>query len=239
VTIRPAVWIIVLALLVSGVCPFAGAEGASEAPAPVALTWLNLLTLAATTGFLTAFFNRVAGWFQDFLTDRRTTRRQAEVLASKLILSLESFAAECQETDTSAQFHYNINGDERLSRRIPLLSPLLDLGNDQAWASIDRALRTQAIAMNLERDAASRNVEGAASARSFDEATDQEVRECFYWQTARVGLRAAKVAEALRSKYGSAAVRGDAIIEVVRMLARYEAEYAPKRRVAQRTVELR
>ena len=50
-----------------------------------------------------------------------------------------------------------------------------------------------------------------------------------YWQAARVGLKAAKVAEALRSKYGTAAVKGDAIIEIVKTLAKYEAELPPKR----------
>src|ERR1700722_12416916 len=48
----------ILVLFVGSLCSIASADSAAHTPTQVSLTWRNILTLAATTGFLTARLNQ-------------------------------------------------------------------------------------------------------------------------------------------------------------------------------------
>jgi hypothetical protein len=70
--------------------------------------------------------------------------------------------------------------------------------------------------MNSDRDIAERSV---VVSRAHPELYDaREVCEVFYKQVARIGLKAALLARALRKKYGQTAGRDDTIFSVISAL---------------------
>jgi hypothetical protein len=217
----------ILVPIIFGVCAQAWAEGATQPPTPVALTWPSLLTLAATTGLLVAAFNFATGWLKEIWNHRRTAKRQARTLASKLIHELENFAAECYDQAIISQFDYNVHGTVP-SVRVPLLQSLRDLGSDEAWDVIDSTLKDRALGMNLERDRAFKDIDGTSYAFSHGEGTSEDVAETYFERVASVGLKAAEIAEALRSEIRSPRAKDAAIVGVVSGLTGVKASNAPK-----------
>ena len=94
----------------------------------MSLSWLNILTLAATTGLLTALLNQLASFFMESLRDRRAAKRQARSLALKLIEQLETFAIACSQDMARTHYDRDISGKEFLPEQIPLLHRLRELG---------------------------------------------------------------------------------------------------------------
>ena len=66
----------------------------------------TILTLAFSTGLLTAVFNQSIGWWREARHERLASARDARYLAIRLAVMLERFAIDCAEA-VAAQNMYN------------------------------------------------------------------------------------------------------------------------------------
>jgi hypothetical protein len=215
----------ILVLLVGSLCSIASADSAAHIPTQVSLTWRNILTLAATTGFLTALLNHGVSFFTDIVKIRRAAKQQARSLALKLIEKLETFATACSQDLARTHYDSEVSGKEFLPKQFPSLPPLRELGENKEWAAIDRRLSTSAATMNYERDLASQSVKIAVELL-HREHEETYVFDTFYQQVTNIGLKAALLAQKLRRKYGSPATAGDSIIDTISALVEERANIA-------------
>lgn len=165
-------------------------------PTQVSLSWLEIAKLALSAGVATAAFNQSVSWLRDWHKDRRGRKLDAQYSALRLAVILEAFALECA-TQLAEYDMYETSGANAgtLHTTLPKLKSYPE---DLDWRLLDTELAARALTLPVEISFGEQGIAFMFEATSDPDSVAQECAE----KTAVYGLRAWKLAAALRSRYG-------------------------------------
>ncbi|HEX5078202.1 MAG TPA: hypothetical protein VFV80_03560 [Geminicoccaceae bacterium] len=151
------------------------------------ISWSTILTVAGTTGVLTALLNHVLWGLREWWAASSKKKDHASYLALRLAVLLESYATACSDF-ISENAHAEQGPDDRLphwNTSLPEMPPYPE--DDDGWRAIDRRLAGRVL--NLpNRIHVSQNI----IAWTF-ELNDDELGETLDEQAAARGLEAWKL----------------------------------------------
>ena len=162
-----------------------------------ALSASNILTLAFTTGIVTAALNNLMGWWRDSKKEHTTTTRDARYSAIKIAVILEQFAIECANIISDNQLHNSSEGYAGIAHGT--LPTFADYPADMDWKAIDPALAARALSLPNELSLSEGIIKFWWEIEPGDKgilltACDRQAGKC--------GFRAWQVAADMRRRYG-------------------------------------
>jgi hypothetical protein len=122
-------------------------------PVDVAWTWGSILTLAFTTGLVTAIFNQGFSWLKEAWQRQRKDRRSGRVLALSLMELLTRYAQECNSGARRNRLVAEEGGVGRL--KLPVLPPYPDC---DGWGALPTELAARLQDLRNEADEAVRGI---------------------------------------------------------------------------------
>lgn len=159
------------------------------------ITWGSLLTLAGTTGLISAAFTQGLTWVREWRTASTKSKANASYLALRLAVILEGYAYSCSEfiSDNGAAPHLPDNEFPEWDTSLPELPHYPD--DADGWRAMDRNLAGRVLGFpNKVRS--SRGI-----IRLTIEHTPEDLGETLDEQAAERGLEAWQLAEELRRTY--------------------------------------
>jgi hypothetical protein len=152
-----------------------------------------ILTLAFSTGLLTAVFNQSIGWWREAQHERRAAMRAAGYLAIRIAVMLERFAIDCAEHISTQDMYRQSEGHAGASHStLPDLPPYPD---EADWKALEPELLVRVLTLRNELPLGDRAI-------AFWEQIDRECipRACDL-QCGKCGYMAWVLASDLRRHY--------------------------------------
>jgi hypothetical protein len=162
------------------------------APSPLGLS--TILTLALSTGFATAIFNMLGGWWRESQRDRASTERDARYLAIRLAVMLEEYAIRCADQIADNDMFRGAEG--YAGKRWGSLPDLPPYPDEDDWRALGPDLLSRVLTFRNERTLGDNKIE-------FWSDIDPECipQECDQ-QCGRSGYAAWMLARDMRTRYG-------------------------------------
>lgn len=164
------------------------------------ISWGTILTVAGTTGVLTALLNHVLWGLREWRAASSKKKDHASYLALRLAVLLESYANACSDF-ISENAHAEQGPEDQLPNwdaSLPTLPPYPE--DDEGWRAIDRRLAGRVL--NLPN-----RIHASQSSITWTiELNDDELGETLDEEAAARGLEAWKLAVKLRRMYNIEAV---------------------------------
>ncbi|SRR6266851_6809190 len=108
----------------------------------------DILTLAFSTGVITALLNNLLGWLRDWKKDHTSTKRDPRYSAMRIAVILEKFAIECANVISDNDLYKKAEGHAGAAHGT--LPPLREFPADTDWKALDPALSARTLSLPNE-----------------------------------------------------------------------------------------
>jgi hypothetical protein len=177
--------------------PIAGCRDEEQMAAQSLLSGWDVLTLAFSTGVVTAVLNNLLGWYRESKKERTTIIRDARYWAMQVAVILESFAMEC--ANIIANNHDYSHSEGHAGTAHLKLPPAPKYPSDGDWRTLDPALSARALSLPNEL---SLSDEAIAFYWEIDPADQGALLSICSAQAGKSGYRAWQLAADMRHRYG-------------------------------------
>jgi hypothetical protein len=159
------------------------------------LTWGNLLTLAATTGVITALLNQGLGWLRDWRASSEKRKANAGYLALRVAVMLEAYADACSDVASAIDTHMSSGGHAGEQTTTLPQAPVYP-ADDESWRVIAPDLLERCLSFPNKVVASQKVVQSVTIWGDYEDMVQQCMEQCV-----DRGLEAWGLATDLRTRY--------------------------------------